>query len=65
MRVPSPAASTIVRLERAVIKILSNSAESIITSTGDKPMSLSLPPCYPLKRPEFKCKWVFLLMFPD
>ena len=60
MRVPSPAASTIVRLERAVIAILSNMAESIVTSTGDQPL-----PCYPRKRPEFKCEWVFLLMFLD
>jgi len=63
MRVPSPAARTIVRLEREVITILSNMDESIITSTGDTPMSPELPPCYPRKRPEFKCEWVFLLMF--
>jgi hypothetical protein len=36
MRVPSPAASTIVRLERAVIEILSDTAESI-GATGGTP----------------------------
>jgi hypothetical protein len=61
MRVPSPAASTIVRLERAVIAILSNTAESFVAPTLGERVS----PCYPRKRPEFKCAWVFLLMFLD
>jgi hypothetical protein len=63
MRVPSPAASTIVRLERAVIEILSDIAESIGATGSELPQKLS--PCYPRKRPEFKCEALFLLMFPD
>ncbi|BAL76705.1 hypothetical protein S23_35050 [Bradyrhizobium cosmicum] len=62
MRVPSPAASTIVRLERTVIEILSDAAESM---GGGASGVMSCLPCYPRKRPEFKCDTLFLLMFPD
>ena len=63
MRVPSPAASTIVRLERAVIAILSNTAESI-GAGGRRAAVIELSPCYPRKRPEFKCDGGFPVNVP-
>jgi hypothetical protein len=64
MRVPSPAASTIVRLERAVIAILSNTAESIITSTGDKPVSPELVALLPPQTPGIQVRVGFPVNVP-